>query len=210
MKIEEERRIAKRMPELRRKELTSRLTSEEQQELDLMVAIKAESYPDRTKLQYAETVRLTAIRNFTFKEVTRKKSLFQKMLKQENLKEYELLIRDEDTDVAQYELHFTFALEIRQLMEEVGLSYDWPKMLPAIDDLAYSDVMEEDDKAWFESLPDYSWCSAKLQEASGLQEKAAAHGEEMVQTIDWLQTYWENGYQIYADIDPYDNNDGWE
>ena len=88
MNIEESRRMAIRMPELRKKELRSKLTSAEQQELDKMLAIKAERYPDRTEEQYAENVRLTAIKNITFKDVTRKESLFQKLLKQENLKEY--------------------------------------------------------------------------------------------------------------------------
>lgn len=210
MKIEEVRRIAIRVPELRKKELRSKLTFAEQQELDSMIAKSAEEYPDRTEQQYAETVRLTAIRNFTFNDITRKTSLLQKMFKQENLQEYELNVLDEAEDVAAYDLHFTFALKVRQLMEDVGLGLDWPKMLPVDDAMSYTDIMEEDDKEWFESFPNPAWCSGKLLEAYNLEEKVNTYGKEMVQVIQWLRTYWENGYQIYADIDPDDNDDEWD
>ena len=95
-----------------------------------MMAINAETYPDRTVEQYAENVRLTAIKNITYKDVTRKAPLFQRLLKQENTKEYKIHIMNEEEDLAQYNFHFTFGLEIRQLMEDVGLGLDSPKMRP--------------------------------------------------------------------------------
>lgn len=205
--IEDSRRMAIRVPELRKKELTSKLTAAEQQELDQMMAIKAERNPDRTEQQYAENVRLTAIRNFTIKEVTRKGSLFQKLLKQENRKEFRMQVLNEEEDVADCIFHFTFALELRQLMEDAGLVFDWPKMLPVDDCMSYTDPLEEDDKAWFEAFPDPAWCLAKLQEADDLEGKAAAHGEEMVRTIDWLKAHWKNGFRIYADIDPWEDDE---
>ena len=94
-KFEESRRLAIRIPELRKKELRSKLTFAEQQELDKMLAIKAEMYPNQKVEQYADNVRLTAIKNITYKDVTRKASLFQKLLKQENTKNL--------MDTAQYE-----------------------------------------------------------------------------------------------------------
>lgn len=209
MNIEESRGMETRMPELRKKELRSKLTSAEQQELDKMLAIKAERYPDRTEEQYAENVRLTAIKNITFKNATRKESLFQKLLKQENLKEYRIQILNEEEDVAYYTFHFTFAIDMRNLMEDVGLGLDWPKMLPVDDAMNYTDPLDEEDKEWFEAFPDPAWCSSKLQEAQDLKEKAAAHGEEMVRAINWLMKHWENGYQIYADIDPMED-DEWD
>ena len=209
MNIEESRRMATRMPELRKKELRSKLTSAEQRELDKMLAIKAERYPDRTEEQYAENVRLTAIKNITFKDVTRKESLFQKLLKQENLKEYRIQILNEEEEVANYKFHYTFAIEMRNLMEEVGLSLDWPKMLPVDDAMSYTDPLDEEDKEWFEAFPAPAWCSFKLQEAQDLEGKAAARGEEMVRAMQWLKTYWEKGYQIYADIDPIED-DEWD
>jgi hypothetical protein len=36
------------------------------------------------------TSKLTAIRNYTFKDVTPKENLFQKLFKRENVKEYEI------------------------------------------------------------------------------------------------------------------------
>lgn len=207
MNIEESRRLAIRIPELRKKELTSKLTFAEQQELDNMRAIEAENYPNKTEEQYAENVRLTAIKNMTIKDVTRKASFFQKLTKQENDKEYRIHILDEEEDIAYYNFHFTFGLEIRQLMEDVGLGLDWPKMLPVDDAMDYTDPLEEDDKEWFEAFPDPAWCSSKLEEAKDLEEKAAAHGTEMVQAINWLKRQWGNGFQIYADIDPMDEDE---
>ena len=208
-KFEESRRLAIRIPELRKKEFRSKLSFAEQQELDKMLVINAEMYPNQKVEQYADNVRLTAIKNITYKDVTRKASIFQKLLKQENTKEYKIHIVNEEEDLAEYNFHFTFGLEIRQLMEDVGLGYDWPKMLPVDDGMCYTDPLEEEDKAWFESFPDPAWCYAKLQEARNLEEKAAAYGIGMVRVIDWLKTRWEKGYQIYADIDPYED-DEWD
>ncbi|WP_339253600.1 hypothetical protein NSQ43_05105 [Sporosarcina sp. FSL W8-0480] len=205
--IEESRQIAIRVPELRKKELTAKLTFAEQNELNQMMAIKAERYPDLTEQQYAENVKLTAIRNFTIKEVTKKGSLFQKLLKQENRKEFRMQILNEDEDVSYYILQFTFALELRQLMEDVGLGLDWPKMLPVDDCLSYTDPLEEDDKEWFEAFPNPAWCAVRLNEARDIEGKAAAHSKEMVQAIDWLKTHWENGFYIYADIDPIEDDE---
>lgn len=207
MNVEESRRLAIRVPELRMKELTSKLTAMEQQELDSMVEMKVKAYPEVTKQQYAENVRLTAIRNLTFKDVTPRATLFQKLRKKENLKEYEIELSNEK-DVAEYDLHFTFALELRQLMEDVGLGLDWPKMLPVDFAMYYTDKMDEDEKRWFLSFPDPAWCSAKLDEAKNLQEKAGAYGENMQQLIQWLHKHWEAGYKIYADIDP--DDDDWD
>lgn len=209
MSIEESRRMATRMPELRKKELRSKLTSVEQQELDMMLAVKEERYPNSTEQQYAENVRLTAIKNITIKDVTRKESLFQKLLKQEKLKEYRIQILNEEEDVVDYTFHFTFAIDMRNLMEDVGLGLVWPKMLPVDDAMSYTDPLDEEDKEWFEAFPDSAWCSSKLQKVQDLEEKAAAHGEEMVRAIQWLKTHWEKGYQIYADIDPMDD-DEWD
>lgn len=209
MNIEEARRMATRIPEIRKKELRSKLTAAEQHELDQMLTIKAERYPDNKEQQYAENVRLTAIKNITFKDVTRKESLFQKLFKQENLKEYRIQILDEEEDVAAYTFHFTFGLEIRQLMEDVGLGLDWPNMLPVDDAMTYTDPLDKEDRGWFEAFPDPAWCFSKLQETQELEEKAATHGEKMVQVIQWLKNHWKNGYQIYADIDPIEE-DEWD
>lgn len=167
----------------------------------------AETYPNRTSEQYADKVRLMAIRNFTIKDTTRKESIFQKLFKQENSKEYRLHFLNEDEDVAAYTFPFTFGLEIRQLMEDVGLGLDWPKMLPVDDGMSYTDPLEEDDKEWFEAFPDPAWCAAKLDEVKSLEEKAADQSEEMVKAIRWIKTHWENGYKIYADIDPWEDDD---
>ncbi|WP_172372293.1 hypothetical protein [Sporosarcina jiandibaonis] len=202
MNLEESRRMAIKMPELRKKELRTKLTIAEQQELDQMLAIKAERYPENTEVQYAENVRLTAIKNITYRDVTRKESLFQKLLKQENAKEYRIQIMNEEEDLAEYTFHFTFALEIRQLMEDVGLGLEWPKMLPVDDQMCYTDPLDEEDKEWFEAFPDPSWCFSKLQEARNLEENAAIYGEEMIRVINWLKMHWKKGYRIYADIDP--------
>ena len=105
-KFEETRRMAIRMPELRKKELRSKLTFAEQQELDKMMAINAETYPDRTVEQYAENVRLTAIKNITYKDVTRKAPLFQRLLKQENTKEYKIHIMNEEKESCSIQFSF--------------------------------------------------------------------------------------------------------
>lgn len=209
MNMKEEQQIAIRVPELRKKELRSKLTYAEQQELDKMLSIKAESYPDSTKEQYAENVRFTAIKNMTIKEVERKESIFQRFFKAEKWTVYKIHLLNEEEDVAEYTIHFTFALEIRQLMEELGLLQDWPKMLPVEFSMSYTDPLDKEDKEWFESFPAPTWCSSKLQGVRNLEKVAASRGEEMVRAIQWFKTHWENGYQIYADIDPFEE-DEWE
>ncbi|MFC5602816.1 hypothetical protein [Sporosarcina koreensis] len=207
MDREESRRLAFKVPDLRKKELRSKLTASEQQELDKGRAVMAETYPNRTSEQYADKVRLMAIRNFTIIDTTRKASLFQKLFKEENPKEYRLRFLNEEEDVAEYTFPFSVGLELRQFMEDVGLGLEWPKMLPVDDGMSYTDPLEEDDKEWFEAFPDPAWCAAKLDEAKNLEEKAAAQSEGMAQAILWIQTHWENGYKIYADIDPWEEDD---
>ena len=207
MDREESRRLTFKIPELRKKELRSKLTSSEQQELNKATAVMAETYPNRTTQQYADRVRLMAIRNFTIIDTTRKESFFQKLFKQEHNKEYRLHFLNEEEDVAEYTIPFTLGLEIRQLMDDVGLGLDWPKMLPVDDGMSYTDPLEEDDKQWFEAFPEPTWCAAKLKEAEKLEEKATAHSEEMVQAIQWVKAHWDDGYKIYADIDPWEEDD---
>ena len=127
MDREESRRLTFKIPELRKKELRSKLTTLEQQELNKATAVMAETYPNRTTQQYADRVRLMAIRNFTIIDTTRKESFFQKLFKQEHNKEYRLHFLNEEEDVAEYTIPFTFGLEIRQLMDDVGLGLDGRK-----------------------------------------------------------------------------------
>lgn len=207
MDREESRRLELKIPGLRKKELRSKLTASEQQELAKATAIKAEKYPNTTTEQYADKVRLMAIRNYTIIETTPKESFFQKLLKQENPTEYRLQFPNEKEDVTEYTFPYTVGLEIRQLMKETGLGLDWPKMLPVDDGMCYTDPLEKDDKAWFESFPDPTWCASKLQEAENLERKAATHSEDIIQVIQWIRTHWENGFKIYADIDPWEVDD---
>lgn len=207
MDREESRRLAFKVPDLRKKELRSKLTASEQQELDKGRAIMAEEYPNRTSEQYADKVRLMAIRNFTIIETTRKESLFQKLFKEKNPNEYRLRFPNEEEDVAEYTFPYTVGLELRQLMEDVGLGLEWPKMLPADDGMCHTDPLEEDDKEWFEAFPDPAWCAAKLDETENLEGKAAAQSEDVAKAIRWMKTHWENGYKIYADIDPWEEDD---
>ncbi|KXH86738.1 hypothetical protein AU377_14470 [Sporosarcina sp. HYO08] len=141
---------------------------------------------------------MTAVRNYTFKDVTLKENLFQKLFKKENVKEYEIRVVNGEEDVAEAFWTYSFALDLRQLMDESGLGVDWPKMLPVQDDMTYTDPMEEEDKEWFGSFPDPAWCHTKLQEAADVEEKAAVHSEEMLKAFRWLKDHWGNGYQIYA------------
>lgn len=193
-----------RIPDLRKKELRSKLTSAEQQELDRLRQVELERYPDRTTEQYADKVRLMAIRNFTVVDATAKESFFQKMFNKENPKEYRLHFTNEEEDVAEYMFPYTVGLEIRQLMDDAGLVLDWPKMLPVDYGMCYTDPLEVDDKQWFENFPDPAWCADKLLEAKSVDETV---GQEAAHVIDWMRTYWGNGYQIYADIDPWEEDD---
>jgi hypothetical protein len=71
-------------------------------------------------------------------------------------------------------------------------------MMPAQDDMAYTDPTEEKDKEWFKSFPDPAWYYAKLQEAADLKEKAAAYSDEKQNAVRWLKEQWGNGYWIYT------------
>lgn len=198
MKTEDFRKVAIGLPKLRKKEMTSKLTYGEQEELESLLMLDAQNHPDNREKHLASNVKLTALRNYTIVDVTPKAGIFQKLFKQENTKEYKLRILEED--IASNKWLYSLALDMRQLMEDVGLGLDWPKMMPVDDDMFYTDPLEEDDKEWFESFLDPARCYAKLDEAAELEEKAAAHSSEMLQAIEWLKEQWKNGYQIYADV----------
>ena len=85
--------------------------------------------------------------------MTRKAALFQKMLKQEHTKEYKIHIMNEEEDLAEYNFHFTFGLEIRQLIKNVDLGRIGQKCCLWIMQ-CYTDKLEEEDKASFEAFPD--------------------------------------------------------
>jgi hypothetical protein len=199
MKMEDFRKVAIGLPKLRKKEMTAKLTYSEQDELESLLALDAQSHPDNREKHLASNVKLTALRNYTIVDNTPKAGVFQKLLKQEITKEYKLRILNED-DIASNKWLFSLALDMRQLMEDVGLGFDWPKMMPVDDEMLYTDPLEEDDKEWFESFQDPAWCFTKLEEAADLEEKAAAHSPEMLHAIQWLKEQWKNGYQIYADV----------
>ncbi|MGN7387964.1 hypothetical protein [Sporosarcina sp. SAFN-015] len=198
MKTEDFRKVAIGLPKLRKKEMTSKLTYGEQEELESLLMLDAQNHPDNREKHLASNVKLTALRNYTIVDVTPKAGIFQKLFKQENTKEYKLRILEED--IASNKWLYSLALDMRQLMEDVGLGLDWPKMMPVDDDMFYTDPLEEDDKEWFESFLDPALCYAKLDEAAELEEKAAAHSPEMLRAIQWLKEQWKNGYQIYADV----------
>lgn len=202
LNIEEERQMAILIPTLRKKELVSKLSMAEQRELDKMIERYSEMYPDMDSMQYATHVKLNALRNFTIVDTTPRPSLFQKMLSKENPTEYRLQFADETTDVAAYDLDFTMAITLRQVMEEAGLELDWSKMLPVEGGMRYTDPLEEADKAWFEAFPNPTYCLGKLQDTTNLKEKAITYGTDIIQVIQWLEKQWASGYQIYADIDP--------
>lgn len=202
LKLEVARRLPIRIPALRMKQLTTKLSAAEQQELDTMLQVKAEAYPESTRQQYAETVRLTAIRNFTFTDVRRKPSLLQKLTKQQTAADYEITFDNENQDVATYDIDYKIALEVRQVMEDIGLAMDWPKMLPVEHAMNYTDRFDEEEKEWFQSFPEPAWCARKLQESKQLEEKAVSKGKALHECISWLITHWNNDFQIYADIDP--------
>lgn len=199
MKTEDFRKVAIGLPKLRKKEMTSKLTYGEQEELESLLTLDAQSHPDNREKHLASNVKLTALRNYTIVDVTPKAGIFQKLFKQENTKEYKLRILNEE-DIVSNKWLYSIALDMRQLMEDVGLGHDWPKMMPVDDDMFYTDPLEEDDKEWFESFLDPALCYAKLDEVADLEEKASAHSPEMLHAIQWLKEQWKNGYQIYADV----------
>ena len=137
MKIEDVRRVAVGMRKLRNKEMTSKLTYGEQQELEELLKLESKKFPDYNEKQMVSKVNLTAIRNYKFKDITPKENILQKLFKKENIKEYEIQVLNVREDLAESTWKYSFALDFRQLMEDVGLGLDWPKMMPVQDDMAY-------------------------------------------------------------------------
>ncbi|GEM_PF-4794094 len=201
MDFETERRLAMELPRLRQKELRSRLTLSEQQELEQYVAMKAEQLPDYKQKQLDSEVLLYAIRNYTFEDVTPKPTFFQKLTKTGPVTPQYLLNFPTLPDADEEGFPFPLMLELRDLLYDTGLGNDWPKMLPVEVDMYYSDQMDDEERAWFEALPEPGWCLQKLNEARDLDEKVSQHSKEMVELVQWLKEYWQNGFQIYADLE---------
>ncbi|GKV70332.1 hypothetical protein NCCP2716_28300 [Sporosarcina sp. NCCP-2716] len=201
MDFETERRLAMGLPRLRQKELRSRLTLSEQQELEEYMTMKEKELPDYKKKQLNSGVLLYAIRNYTFEDVTPKPSFFQKLTKTGPGTPQYLLSFPTLPDANEEDFPFQLMLELRDLLYDSGLGNDWPKMLPVEVDMYYSDQMDDEERAWFEALPEPDWCLQKLNEASGLEEKVHEHSQEMRELVQWLIEYWQNGFQIYADLE---------
>ena len=175
------------LEKLRKKVLTNKLSASEQQQLESSLKVEADAgFPSYKEMRMASNIRWTALRNFTIADVTSKETLFQKINNRENYKEYMLRMLIEE-DIVQYTLLLTTALDFRQMMHDAGLGIDWPKMLPVNNEVNYWDPLEDDDKEWFESIPNPNLCYEKLQEVVGLEEKADDHSNDMLKAIHWLK-----------------------
>lgn len=189
------------LEKLRMKEMTTKLSYSEQQQLEFLIDdLENSHFPDCREKQLTSEVKVMAIRNYVFQDVTPKESFFQKLKGLENSKKYILEVFQEEDATADVWLYH-FALDVRQLMADVGLGLYWKKMLPVAEDLFYWIPMDEEDKEWFQSFPDPAWCYEKLQQAKDLEERASAHSSEMLEAVRWLKVYWAKGYHIYADIE---------
>ncbi|MCM3758387.1 hypothetical protein M3197_13030 [Sporosarcina aquimarina] len=200
MNIEQERRHAIGLHDLRIKELRSKLSLSEQMELEELLTVQNEKQPGFEQMQVHSEVILYAIRNYTWKDMTPEPTFLQKLVKAKPAPKSYKLSFPELPDADEEGFMFSLMLDFRQIMEDVGLGTEWPKMLPAEWEVYYGDTMDDGEKEWFDTLPDPAWCHAKLIEAKGLEEKVAQHGEEMIELLAWVIEYWGNGYQIYADM----------
>ncbi len=200
MNMEQEHRQAIGLHDLRIKELRSKLSLSEQMELEELLTEQNEKQPGFEQMQMHSEVILYAIRNYTWNDRTPEPTFLQKLVKAKPApKSYKLTfpgLPDADEKGFMYSL----MLDFRQVMEDVGLGAEWPKMLPSEWGVYYGEPMDDGEKQWFDTLPEPAWCHTKLIEAKGLEEKVAQHGEQMIQLCDWLKEFWGNGYQIYADL----------
>ena len=194
MNIEQERRHAVGLHDLRIKELRSKLSLSEQMELEELLTVQNEKLPGYSQMQDHSEVILYAIRNYTWEDRTPEPTFFQKLVKAKPAPKSYKLSFPELPDADEEGFMFSLMLDFRQVMEDVGLGVEWPKMLPA------EWEVDDGEKQWFDTLPDPVWCHAKLIEAKGLEEKVAQHGEQMIELLAWIKEYWGNGYQIYADL----------
>lgn len=200
MNIEHERRHAIGLHDLRIKELRSKLSLSEQMELEELLTVQNEKLPGYGQMQGHSEVILYAIRNYTWEDRTPEPTFLQKLVKAKPTPKSYKLSFPELPDADEEGWTFSLMLDFRQVMEDVGLGAEWPKMLPAEWEVYYGDTMDDGEKQWFDTLPDPDWCYAKLIEAKGLEEKVAQHGEQMIELLAWIKEYWGNGYQIYADL----------
>ncbi|GIN20515.1 hypothetical protein [Siminovitchia fordii] len=199
MRKEDLIRIYGGLEELRQKQVSKGLSSTEERKLESLLTEAEVDEPDIRQSQWESPVNVFALKNERFKEQPVKRGLLQRLF-QRDYPEYHRLIMTKEEDFIRKQWPFPFILELRQFMEEAGLGWDWPKMLPVT---IYQDIFEhltDEDLDWFKQLPDPNWSQMKFLEIEDMEMKAAAHSKEMLEAVRWLRDHWDKGYKIYLDL----------
>ena len=148
--------------------------------------------------QMKAPVKVEAIRNATFVESPVKRNFLDKVMKKEQIVYYNLQVPNW-ADLDSYEWTYTFALEVRSFMEQVGLGDKWSTLLPPIMEISAVESLDKEEVEWLNLLPDTKWCLTAFDEVDELEKLAKQHSEEMYESITWLKEHWKDGYQIYSD-----------
>ncbi len=200
MKKEDRIRVYGGLEELRLKQVSTGLSNQEERQLNAMLDEAAEKdIPDIREFQWNSPVDIIAFRNASFIEEPVKRSLLDRLLQREMPEFFSLDVPNEE-DFTGHQWPLPFALEVRKFIEGAGLDVEWEKVLPVSIHMDMWEGFGRDELNWFKQLPEPYWCHMKMTEVDDLEEKAAAHSEEMLEAIRWLKEHWKEGYQIYLDI----------
>ncbi|VDG97702.1 Uncharacterised protein [Lysinibacillus sphaericus] len=124
MNIEQERRHAVGLHDLRIKELRSKLSLSEQMELEELLTVQNEKLPGYSQMQDHSEVILYAIRNYTWEDRTPEPTFFQKLVKAKPAPKSYKLSFPELPAADEEGFMFSLMLDFRQVMEDVGLGVE--------------------------------------------------------------------------------------
>ncbi|MBM7632771.1 hypothetical protein [Geomicrobium sediminis] len=192
------------LTQLRTKQIVDTLSHAEKQKLQTVIydieQLLEKQYKkkfDLNQMQEESWVSIHAFRNFSFQDVTPKKTFMDILLSRPQFPCYSVNVEDEDWEVNY--LQFPNAMKLKIMFEKEGFVFS--DVLPGFMDYFYSNQLSKEDKEQMERLPDPTWCLSKVDEIEGLDEILKSTNSELHDMVLWLKEMWHKDYQLFIDYD---------
>ncbi|EZH67428.1 hypothetical protein DH09_05730 [Bacillaceae bacterium JMAK1] len=192
------------LTQLRTKQIVDTLSHSEKQKLQTVIydieQLLEKQYKkkfDLNQMQEESWVSIHAFRNFSFQDVTPKKTFMDILLGRPQFPYYSVNVEEEDWEVNY--LQFPNTMKLKSMFEKEGIVFS--DVLPGFMDYFYSNQLSKEDKEQMERLPDPTWCLSKVDEIEGLDEFLKSTNSELHDMVLWLKEMWHKDYQLFIDYD---------
>ncbi|GAK06849.1 hypothetical protein [Geomicrobium sp. JCM 19038] len=196
--------LYKDLTQLRTKQIVDTLSHAEKQKLQAVIYDVEQQLEKQHKkkfdlhqLQEESWVKIHAFRNFSFEDVTPKKTFMDVLLSRPQFLYYSVNVEEEDWEVNS--LQFSDTMMLKTMFEKDGIVFS--EVLPGFMDYFDSNQVTKEEKEQMERLPDPKWCLLKVDEMVELDETLKSTNIELHDMVLWLKEMWHKDYQLFIEYD---------